>query len=50
MEKYFTFPKVMSILWEFMIGVVCTEIFCPGWPGQDIKRIDDMQTKYNENI
>ena len=48
MENYFTFPKVLAMLKEFMIGVVGTVRFCPGLSGQNIKEIDDTQINFNE--
>ena len=48
MDNYFTFPKVMKMLREFMIGVVGTVRFLPVWPGQNVKEIDDTQINFNE--
>ena len=50
MDNYFTLPKVMAMLREFMIGVVGTARFRPGWPGQNVKEIDDRQINSNENV
>ena len=46
-DNYFTLPKVIKMLREFMIGVVGTERFRPGWPGQNGKEIDDTQINFN---
>ena len=40
MDNYFTMPKV--------IGVLGTEGFGPGWPGQNFKEIDNSQIDFNE--
>ena len=48
MDNYFTLPKVMAMLREFMVGVVGTARFRPGWPGQNVKEIDDTQINFNE--
>ena len=48
MDNYFTLPKVMAMLREFMIGVVGTARFRPGWPGQNVKEIDNTQINFNE--
>ena len=47
-ENYFTLPKVMSMSREFMIVVLGIERFRPGWPGQNVKEIDDTQINFNE--
>ena len=40
---------VVAVLREFMIVVVVvTEIFCPGWPVQNVKEIDNSQINFNE--
>ena len=49
MDNFSTLPKVMGILWWLMIVLVCTVIFFPGWPGQNVKEMNNSQyipTKY----
>ena len=48
MENYFTFTKAMAMLREFMIVVLGTARFRPGWPSQNVKEIDDIQINFNE--
>ena len=42
MVNYFNLPKVVAILWEFMVGVVCVARFFPGWLCQYVKEIDNI--------
>ena len=37
MDNYFTLQKATEMLREFMIEVVGTARFRPGWPGQNSK-------------
>ena len=39
---------VMAIFWEFMMGVLGTLRFFPGWNGQNVKEIGDSQNNFNE--
>ena len=48
MDNYFTLPKLMEMLCDFMIGFLGTTRFRPGWPGQNGKEIDDTQINFNE--
>ena len=48
MDNYFTLPKVMHMLRSYGIGCVGTARFRPGWPGQNIKEIDEKQLDFNE--
>ena len=48
MDNYFTLPKVMTPLQEFMIVVVDTTRFCHWQPGKNVKKIDDRQINRNE--
>ena len=48
MGNYFTLSKLMEMLQELMIGVLGTARFCPGWPGQNLNKIDDIQINSNE--
>ena len=43
MDNYFTLPKLMEMLCDFMIGFLGTTRFRPGWPGKNVKGIDYSQ-------
>ena len=50
MDNNFTLKKLLTVLQEFVLGVVGTARFCPGWPGQNCKEIENSQTNCNEIV